>query len=197
MLLGRYSGQDDVVVGTAVANRNRAETEDLIGFFVNTLVMRTDLSGDPQFTELLGRVRGMALGAYAHQDVPFEQLVDALVTDRDRSRTPLFQAMFDYDTAVGPGNEGTAGYASDNGHGAGAGRATGVGAGVSLRDGLAVKFDLRLILAEDGGGLAGVVEYSTALFDAATTERMCGHLVMLLAAVAADPWRSPCPSWRC
>ena len=95
VLLGRYSGQDDVVVGTPVANRNRAETEDLIGFFVNTLVLRADLSGDPEFTGLLGRVRGMTLGAYAHQDLPFEQLVDALVTGRDRSRTPLFQCPFD------------------------------------------------------------------------------------------------------
>ena len=99
MLLGRYSGQDDVVVGTPVANRNRAETEDLIGFFVNTLVLRADLSGDPAFTELLARVRQMALGAYAHQDLPFEQLVDALVTERDRSRTPLFQVLFNYVTA--------------------------------------------------------------------------------------------------
>ena len=96
MLLGRYSGQDDVVVGTPVASRNRAETEDLIGFFVNTLVLRADLSGDPPFTGLLGRVREMALGAYAHQDLPFEQLVDALVTGRDRSRTPLFQVLFNY-----------------------------------------------------------------------------------------------------
>ena len=102
VLLGRYSGQDDVVAGTPVANRNRAETEDLIGFFVNTLVLRTDLSGDPTFTELLGRVRGMALDAYAHQDLPFEQLVDALVTDRDRSRTPLFQVLFHY-ARRGPG----------------------------------------------------------------------------------------------
>ena len=92
VLLGRYSGQDDIVVGTPVAGRNRAETEDLIGFFVNTLVLRADLSGDPAFTELLGRVRQTALDAYAHQDLPFEQLVEALVTDRDRSRTPLFQA---------------------------------------------------------------------------------------------------------
>ena len=96
VLLGRYCGVDDVVAGTPVANRDRAETEDLIGFFVNTLVLRADLSGDPSFTGLLGRVRAMALGAYAHQDVPFEQLVDELVTDRDRSRTPLFQVMFSY-----------------------------------------------------------------------------------------------------
>ena len=84
------------MVGTPVANRNRAETEGLIGFFVNTLVLRADLSGDPSFAELLGRVRAMALGAYAHQDLPFEQLVDELVTDRDRSRTPLFQVFFSY-----------------------------------------------------------------------------------------------------
>ena len=96
VLLGRYTGLDDVVVGTPVANRDRAETEDLIGFFVNTLVMRADLSGDPSFTGLLGRVRAMALEAYAHQDLPFEQLVDELVTDRDRSRTPLFQVLLNY-----------------------------------------------------------------------------------------------------
>ena len=99
VLLGRYTGLDDVVVGTPVANRDRAETEDLIGYFLNTLVMRADLSGDPSFTELLGRVRAMALGAYAHQDLPFEQLVDELVTERDRSRTPLFQVMFTCTTA--------------------------------------------------------------------------------------------------
>ena len=100
VLLGRYTGLDDVVAGTPVANRDRAETEDLIGFFVNTLVMRADLSGDLSFAGLLGRVRAMALQAYAHQDLPFEQLVDELVTERDRSRTPLFQVMFDYTAAV-------------------------------------------------------------------------------------------------
>ena len=101
VVLGRYCGVEDVVVGTPVANRNRGETEALIGFFVNTLVLRADLSGDPSFAGLLGRVREMALGAYAHQDVPFEALVDELAGDRDRSRTPLFQVFFSY---VGAGS---------------------------------------------------------------------------------------------
>src|SRR6266540_2749577 len=96
VLLSKYSGQDDIVIGTPIANRNRTEIEGLIGFFVNTLVLRTDLSGDPTFKELLGRVRETALGAYAHQDLPFENLVDALETTRDRSRTPLFQVIFSY-----------------------------------------------------------------------------------------------------
>ena len=108
MLLARYTGLDDVAVGTPIANRNRAETEGLIGFFVNTLVLRADLSGDPSFAELLGRVRRTALDAYAHQDLPFEQLVDELVTDRDRSRTPLFQVLFNYFTAA-DGREGPTG----------------------------------------------------------------------------------------
>ena len=160
---------DDVVVGTPVANRDRAETEDLIGLFVNTLVMRADLSGDPSFTGLLGRVRAMALAAYAHQDLPFEQLVDELVTDRDRSRTPLFQALLNYITAAAGGGGG----GGDRGEG---------GPGV----GVIAKFDLRLIVAEEGTGLAGAVEYSTALFDAATIGRMAGHLGVLLAGIAAD-----------
>ncbi|MEU0031497.1 amino acid adenylation domain-containing protein, partial [Streptomyces sp. NPDC006335] len=157
-LLGQYCGTDDVVAGTPVANRNRAETEDLIGFFVNTLVLRADLSGDPSFAELVGRVREAALGAFAHQDLPFEQLVEALVSERDRSRTPLFQAFFNYDVED-PGDVGTD---------------------------VIAKFDLRLIMVDDGTDLIGMVEYSTALFEAATISRLTGHLITLLGAVAGD-----------
>ncbi|MFF7523906.1 amino acid adenylation domain-containing protein, partial [Streptomyces pseudovenezuelae] len=174
VLLGRYAGTDDVVVGTPVANRNRAETEDLIGFFVNTLVLRTDLSGDPAFTELLGRVRAMALDAYAHQDLPFEQLVDDLAVERDRSRSPLFQVLFNY-FSQGEGGEvvdDAEAFLGDSG------------------DALTTRFDLRLVLVEDAGALAGEFEYSTALFDAGTVERMARHLVTLLAGVALDAGRT-------
>ncbi|MGC5568948.1 amino acid adenylation domain-containing protein, partial [Streptomyces sp. FR-108] len=168
VLLGRYADTEDVVVGTPVANRNRAETEDLIGFFVNTLVMRADLSGDPSFVELLGRVREMALGAYAHQDLPFEQLVDELVTERDRSRSPLFQVLFDYD------------------NGQSEGESRGTGGGPADADELPVRFDLVITLGEADGELSGEFQFSTALFDASTIERMAGHLVTLLEAIAAD-----------
>ncbi|MEU0032349.1 amino acid adenylation domain-containing protein, partial [Streptomyces sp. NPDC006335] len=170
VLLGRYCDTDDVVVGTPVANRNRAETEDLIGFFVNTLVLRTDLSGDPSFAELLGRVRETALGAYAHQDLPFEQLVDALVTDRDRSRTPLFQVFFSY-AITDPDEE-----------------ATRPGRDVAPRP-VEVKFDLALALADGGADVTGQIDYSTELFDPDTIDRLAGHILTVLRAVAADPDR--------
>ncbi|WP_239137315.1 condensation domain-containing protein, partial [Dactylosporangium siamense] len=167
LALSRYSGQDDIVVGTPIANRNRAETEGLIGFFVNTLALRVDLSGDPAFKELLGRVRQVALEAFRHQDVPFEQLVDELVTERDRSRTPLFQALFNYvDATAQDGDE-----AQD-------------GSGLALADAVVAKFDLRLVLAEHGGRLMGGVVYATALFDRSTVQRLVGHVLELLAGVA-------------
>ncbi|MEV6869122.1 condensation domain-containing protein, partial [Streptosporangium subroseum] len=181
VLLGKYAGQDDVVVGTPIANRNRAEIEDLIGFFVNTLVLRTDLSGDPTFAELVGRVRRESLGAYAHQDVPFEQVVDALAPERDRSRTPLFQVLFNYDSGSGGTNPGDdldvtqAGTELD-------------AAELGVRATVA-KFDLSLALGDKGGsgGMAGTLEYSADLFDVSAVERLSGHLVGLLGVVAADP----------
>ncbi|WP_344591679.1 non-ribosomal peptide synthase/polyketide synthase [Actinomadura vinacea] len=167
VLLGRYCGVEDVVVGTPVAGRNRAETEDLIGYFVNTLVLRTDLSGDPAFNELVGRVRETALGAYAHQDLPFEQLVDALVTERDRSRTPLFEVFYSY-TVGDDADAGTADHPEADS-----------GAPPAL-------FDLSLVVTETGGGISCALHYSPALFDAATVEGMAAHLVTLLEAVADD-----------
>ncbi|MET7339613.1 condensation domain-containing protein, partial [Nonomuraea sp. NPDC005650] len=165
-LLGKYSAQNDVLVGTPVANRNQADAEDLIGFFVNTLVLRTDLSGDPTFTELLARVRTTALNAFTHQDLPFEQLVDELGVDRDRSRTPLFETLFNY-TAEFDGVQ-----ISEN----------------AALEQVAVKFDLVLSMVGAGDrDLAGSVQYSTALYDRSTIERLVGHLRVLLDAVAADP----------
>ncbi|MFD8820376.1 AMP-binding protein, partial [Streptomyces sp. NPDC059627] len=168
VLLGRYCDTDDVVVGTAVAGRNRAETEDLIGFFVNTLVMRTDLSGDPTFAEVLARVRMAALGDYAHQDLPFEQLVDALVTDRDRSRTPLFQVFLNYGQEDDPGRPARERRQDRD------------------DDGVARQLttaDLQVNFGDAGeNGLSGVIEYSTALFDEASIRRLTRHLVTVLRA---------------
>ncbi|MFC9249725.1 condensation domain-containing protein, partial [Streptomyces sp. NPDC057136] len=184
VLLSRYAGTDDVVVGTPVANRNRAETENLIGFFINTLVMRTDLSGDPTFEELLGRVREMALNAYAHQDLPFEQLVDELVTERDRSRSPLFQVLFNYFTEDGQQSRESRDPSHDR-QGDSEGGATGLALG-SVEGDVVAKYDLRLMLTDGGGALSGVIEYSTALFDAVTVERLARHMVAVLDAVASN-----------
>ncbi|WP_345145114.1 condensation domain-containing protein, partial [Dactylosporangium darangshiense] len=167
VLLHRYSGQDDVVVGTPIANRNRAEIEGLIGFFVNTLVLRTDLSGDPTFAELLGRVRSRTLAAYAHQDLPFEQLVDALDVGRDRSRTPLFQVLFNYLSA------------DDR-----AGDLPTISRDTTDTPAL---YDLTLVISEKPFGLLAELEFATALFDEATIRRLIGHLQSVLAAVAAAP----------
>ncbi|MGN9822101.1 amino acid adenylation domain-containing protein, partial [Streptomyces sp. SD11] len=198
VLLSRYADADDVVVGTPVANRNRAETEHMIGFFINTLVMRTDLSSDPTFDELLVQVRDMALDAYAHQDLPFEQLVDALVTERDRSRSPLFQVLFNYFTEDGQQHRereqarepGRRDVREDGIAEAGDARSADSGLSLGSVEGdVVAKFDLRLMFTDGGRELTGVIEYSTALFDATTVERMARHLVALLDAVADDAGR--------
>jgi amino acid adenylation domain-containing protein len=172
LLLARYAGQDDVVVGTPIAGRNRQETERLIGFFVNTLALRTELWDDPSFRELVGRVRETTLGAYQHQDLPFERLVEELQPERSLSRTPLFQVMFVFQN-VPPGGLDLGGVAIEP-------------LEFEFRS---EKFDLTLTMLEHPEGLLGGVQYSTDLFDAATVERMCGHLVALLAAAAQDPAR--------
>ncbi|MEU7864914.1 condensation domain-containing protein, partial [Nonomuraea sp. NPDC049141] len=175
VLLGRYSRQDDLLVGTPVANRNQAETEDLIGFFVNTLVLRADLSGDPTFTDLLQQVRATALAAYGHQDLPFEQLVDELGVERDRSRTPLFQTLFNYFAIDDPTARELQEATADGGQ--------------QARVGILAQTDLRMIFAEGSDNLSATIEYSTALFDRVTIERLVGHLRVLLEAVGSDPDR--------
>ncbi len=172
VLLHGYTNQDDLVIGTPIANRNRLEIERLIGFFVNTLVLRTDLSGNPSFRELLGRVREVCLGAYAHQDLPFERLVEELHVARDLSRNPLFQVMFVLQNAsphaaelpglsLSPVEVGT--------------RTT--------------HFDLTLHIADTDQGLSATLAYNTDLFEAGTITRMLGHFGTLLEAVAAAPER--------
>ncbi|MCP4658779.1 MAG: amino acid adenylation domain-containing protein, partial [bacterium] len=177
-LLGRLTGQRDFAVGTPVANRNRAETEGLIGFFVNTLVLRADLSGapaspEPTFAHLLARARDVALGAYAHQDVPFEKLVEELEPERNLGQNPMFQVFFALYYAPA------------------AIRELGPGLRVGL-EGAAVeqaKFDLTLSLSVVEEGLANGLEYNTDLFDITTIHRLAGHLETLLAGAVADPER--------
>jgi amino acid adenylation domain-containing protein len=171
--LGRYGDADDVVVGTPIAGRTQEELEGLIGFFVNTLAIRVDLGGDPAFTELLARVRGRLLGAYAHQDLPFEKVVEELRVPRDPGRTPIFQVMFVHQAAP----EGKAQGAEPGGL-AWTQEAAGTGS---------AKFDLTLAFLEHPGGLAVSLDYHAGLFDTPTVERMGRHLLALLEAVSADP----------
>ncbi|HEX2211054.1 MAG TPA: condensation domain-containing protein, partial [Longimicrobium sp.] len=170
LLLAKYAGSGDVVVGTPVAGRTRREVEELIGFFINTLVLRTDLSGDPTFREVLRRVRETTLGAFEHQQVPFEKLVDELQPGRSLSHAPLFQVMFSLQNAE-PRAAGLAGLRIDQ----------------VKADLEATKFDLTLALVEGAKGVEGALIYSTDLFDAATVERMAAHLSRVLEQVAADP----------
>ncbi|MEH2186433.1 MAG: amino acid adenylation domain-containing protein [Nostoc sp.] len=169
-LLYRYTGQTDILVGSPIANRNRAEVELLIGLFVNVLVLRTDLSGDLSFQELLARVKSTALEAYVHQDLPFEKLVEELQPNRDLSYNPLFQVMFvlqnvpisnprlsDVSVTYQEGYNGTS------------------------------KFDLTLFMEDSEQGLVATCEYNTDLFNADTITRMLGHFQTLLGSIVSDP----------
>ncbi len=170
VLLYRYTGQSDILIGTPIANRNRREIESLIGFFVNTLVMQTDCSENPSFQELLMRVREMSLGAYAHQDLPFEMLVEALQTERNLSHTPLFQVMFVLQNTALSEIELT-GLTIDS---------------FPLEVEIA-KFDLTLSMQNTETGLMGVWEYNTDLFNSETIERMNGHFLTLLEGIITNP----------
>ncbi|MCF2150076.1 amino acid adenylation domain-containing protein [Desmonostoc muscorum LEGE 12446] len=169
-LLYRYTGSDDIVVGTPIANRDRLELEGLIGFFVNTLVLRTDLSGNPSFQQLLSRVRQVTLQAYVHPDLPFEELVKALQPQRDLSYTPLFQVMFVLQNA--PMSEIEL-------------------AGLTISSlpaqSATAKFDLTLSMQNTATGLVSVWQYNADLFDASTIERMRGHFQTLLEGIVANP----------
>jgi amino acid adenylation domain-containing protein len=169
-LLSRFSGQNDIAVGSPIAGRRHPETESLVGFFVNSLVLRTDLSGNPTFRELLARVRTTALEAYEHQDMPFEKLVEELHPDRNLGRTPLFQAMFAHQNVPRNPLE-----------------FRGLMARRVEITSTTAKFDLSLDTFEETDGLKTLWEYSTDLFDHGTIERMMGHFQTLLEGIVANP----------
>ena len=172
VLLFRYSGQSDLLVGTPIAGRNRTELEGLIGFFANTLVLRGELSGDPSVRELLGRVRETCLGAYAHQDTPFESLVGELRPERDLSRNPLFQAMLILENVPERSLD-----------------LPGLTVTPVQVDRRAAQLDLTLYLQETPEGLRGTFEYATDLFEAQTVARMAGHFQRLLEGLLEAPER--------
>ncbi|HHK3393185.1 TPA: pyoverdine non-ribosomal peptide synthetase PvdD, partial [Pseudomonas aeruginosa] len=172
-LLYRYSGQADIRVGVPIANRNRVETERLIGFFVNTQVLKADLDGRMGFDELLAQARQRALEAQAHQDLPFEQLVEALQPERNASHNPLFQVLFNHQSEI-----------------------RSVTPEVQLEDlrleglawdGQTAQFDLTLDIQEDENGIWASFDYATDLFDASTVERLAGHWRNLLRGIVANP----------
>src|SRR5829696_8993657 len=171
-LFARYTNQEDIVVGSPMAGRNRVETEGLVGFFVNTLVLRTDLSGDPTFKELLGRVPEVALGAYAHQDLPFERLVEDLQPERDLSRTPLFQVFFNMQNVDDAPTE-----------------LSGLTVERLVPSDEDSMFDLTLYVAERQEGLHFRLVYNADLFEQDTVRRMLGHFRSLLEGVVEDPER--------
>ena len=178
VLLYHYTQQNDILVGTPTANRNRFEIEGLIGFFVNTLVLRTDLGGNPSFQELLRRVREVTLGAYAHQDLPFEYLVEKLQPERDLSYTPLFQVMFALQNV--PKDEF---------------QLSGINLSFLKLEKQTAQFDLSVDLFETESELRGWFEYNTDLFDSSTVTRMVNHFCNLLSGIVSNPeqrlWQLP------
>ncbi len=181
VLLSRYTGQEDIVIGSPIANRNRAELEPLIGFFVNSLVLRTDLAGNPTFRELLGRVRETTIEAYDRQDLPFEKLVEELHPDRDLSRNPLFQVVFALQNAPMQALE-----------------LPGITLNPLQFEVTTTRFDLELHLWEQGFGLSGLwsekaegisgfLAYNTDLFDKSTISQFLAHFQTLLTAIVANP----------
>ncbi|GJG89250.1 hypothetical protein tb265_44310 [Gemmatimonadetes bacterium T265] len=172
-LLHRYTGQDDVIVGSPVAGRTRRETEALVGLFVNTLAVRADLSGAPSFRTLLARVRESAHGALAHEDVPFERVVNAVQPERHLAHNPIFQTLFSFQDFAPPVSPTAGGVTFTRVGGA---RTT-------------AKFDLQLIMGRRGDELHGTLEYDASLFDDATARRLARHFGALLRGAAAAPDR--------
>jgi amino acid adenylation domain-containing protein len=167
--LYRYTGAEDIPIGTAIANRNRRELAEVIGFFANTLVLRANLAGNPTFGELLARVRRVALEAYAHQDLPFDRLVEAIQPERDLSRTPLFQVMFNYQNSPPLPDIG------------------GLKAIACEIETETAQFDLSLSIAQTATTFTATFEYNTDLFDAETIAPMLGHWQNLLEGIVANP----------
>ncbi|HEY0738822.1 MAG TPA: amino acid adenylation domain-containing protein, partial [Herpetosiphonaceae bacterium] len=169
VLLFRYTGQTNLLVGSPVANRAFVDLEPLLGLFLNTLVLRADLAGQPTFRQLLHQVRETTLEAYAHQNVPFEQLLEALRPPRDPSHTPIFQVMFILQNAPGPDREQRE-----------------LEIEFARVEKTSARFDLTLSLSETAEGLRVMAEYKTDLFAATTVERLLGHYQTLLEAIAVD-----------
>jgi amino acid adenylation domain-containing protein len=170
ILLSRYTGQEDIVVGSPITNRNHAEAEPLIGLFVNTLVLRTSLDGDPGFREILGRIRETTLKAYQNQDLPFESIVEALAPRRELSRNPLYQVMFNL-LRDRPDSYALPGLSFHR---------------IEIEDRSAL-LDLTMTLFDSDAGLCGYINYNAALFEAETVQHMVRHFRELLEGIAADP----------
>ena len=170
VLLYRYGGQTDLLIGTPIANRNRLETEALIGFFINTLVLRIDLSGDPTFIEVLQRVREVSLEAYAHQEMPFEKLVEELQPDRSQNHSPLFQVMFVLQNIAIDVLE-----------------LPGLSLSTYHEENRTAKFDLLLTMCETNDGMEGFFKYNTDIFEDNTITKMVKHFQTLIENLLADP----------